>query len=251
MAQTVQRYPNRFSRVAIRRNAFNRGAHFSLNRAMALARGRYLALMNSDDAFAPTRIERMVGALQESDAEWAFSSVTTIDANDRPYYDEAVCHHIYWRPRICRSTMPTMSWGFLAYQLTASTGNLLISRRLAQTLGGFANLRYCHDWDYMLRAIFYSEPVFVEEPLYLYRMHGTNSFRALSDAAQSETEYCLRNYFVRVMSRRPLNTLAPAPYNWPTLFRPLIASLGVETHLEALYEPYESHHRTIERTAMV
>ncbi|MBK6804708.1 MAG: glycoside hydrolase family 99-like domain-containing protein [Betaproteobacteria bacterium] len=61
----------------------NRGAHVALNRGLALARGRTVALLNSDDEFHPQRLERMVATLGD-DAGFAFSDAELIDDDDRP-----------------------------------------------------------------------------------------------------------------------------------------------------------------------
>ena len=39
----------------------NRGAHVSLNRAISASRGRWIAILNSDDLFAPERLEHALG----------------------------------------------------------------------------------------------------------------------------------------------------------------------------------------------
>ncbi|MDX2263824.1 MAG: glycosyltransferase [Hyphomicrobiales bacterium] len=239
----------RYARVVVKRNAVNRGAHFTLNRAASLAQGEYISFMNSDDAYAPTRIEAMTSALARSGRRWGFSGVLTIDADGQPYFDETLCHHIYWRPHVYSRRLPSLSWCFMPFQATASTGNLFVERALHERIGGFADLKYCHDWDYALRAVFEAEPAFEPQDLYLYRIHGANSFRSLSDVAEADTRYCLRGYLSRAMSRRPVNPLAPSPANWPTLFHPLIQTLGLQSHVKALYDPYQPHHRTVDLAA--
>lgn len=236
----------RFERIRIVRNRINRGAHFSLNRGMALSGGDFISLMNSDDTYNASRVSRLVTDLQAVGADWAFTRVATIDEHDQPFYGEPLCHHISWRPHLAIGSLPSVSWGFIRFQLTASTGNLVLTRHLANRIGGFADLKYCHDWDFVLRASFLSEPLFIDVPLYNYRVHGANSFRSLSQVAPSETQYCLRNYFRMAMSRQPPNPLAPSPSNWPTYFYPLVQALDAQPHLDAIYTPYQAHHRTVD-----
>jgi glycosyltransferase involved in cell wall biosynthesis len=242
----LAQHASRFARVVTKRNTVNRGAHATLNRGMALARGSTISLMNSDDAYAAPRIEVMLDAMRAAGAPWSFSSVLTIDENDRAYFGDPLCHSIHWAPRIYGAMYPTLSWAFLKCQLTASSGNLLLSRDLVRRVGGFTDLKYCHDWDYVLRATLLAEPVWVPEDLYFYRMHGTNTFKGLGDVAETETRYCLRGHFTRVMSRRPLNDRAAAPQNWPGTFQALVEACGAASHLKAVYDPYERYHRTVD-----
>ena len=155
------------------------GAHFSLNRGMDLAHGEILSFINSDDLYLPRRITMSVDALRSQSAGMVFSLVQPIDTRDSPTADETLCHAIRWRPLVASDRLPSLSWGFLWRQLTASTGNIVMHSALARRVGYFTPLLYCHDWDYLLRATFYTEPILLEEVLYGYRLHGENSVRSV------------------------------------------------------------------------
>ena len=242
-------HEKRFARIAMRRNTANRGAHFSLNRGVELSRGDYVSFMNSDDTYAPERIATMIDALRSADLQFAFSRVGTVDEQDRPYFDEPLCHHVHWQAAVRAGRLPSLSWAFIQFQIAASTGNMLVRRDLCRKIGPFAPLLYCHDWDYIVRATFYTEPVYVPEPLYNYRIHGANSFKGLSrEIGMSDSAYVLRNHFRRVMTSCPPNRLAAAPQHWPTLFEPLLASMGrLDFYLEQ-YRPYRPHFRTVDKS---
>src|SRR4030095_4925435 len=57
----------------------NGGAHEAINHGLSLATGEVIALMNSDDLYAPTRLERMLQAMAQRDAGLAFSDTVFID----------------------------------------------------------------------------------------------------------------------------------------------------------------------------
>ena len=242
----LERHKSRFRKISLMRNAANSGAHASLNRGIAASSGTYLSLMNSDDEYAPARLTTIVLKMRDENAAFAFSGVATIGPDGAPYWGEPLCHHIAYRPRVALMRYPSLSWGLLWRQLTASTGNIVVTRELARKVGPFCSLRYCHDWDFVLRCAFFAEPLFVDEALYKYRVHGANSFRALTGYAESETKSVIESYFARVKTATPPNVLAPAPQNWPSLFRLLVRQIGMETHLKSVYEPYLSHYRTID-----
>ena len=54
----IRGYAGRDSRVMLVEQA-NAGAHAAINRGLGLARGQFLAILNSDDRFAPQRLARL------------------------------------------------------------------------------------------------------------------------------------------------------------------------------------------------
>lgn len=58
----------------------NRGAHATINEGIALAKGEYINILNSDDRFAPDRTVRMVDSVAAIGAAWGFAGVDIIDA---------------------------------------------------------------------------------------------------------------------------------------------------------------------------
>jgi glycosyltransferase involved in cell wall biosynthesis len=208
----------RFARIELVRHEVNRGAHASLNDGMARARGEYLGFLNSDDCFAASRVATLVERMRARQSRFAFSSVMPIDdRGERALASPLARRIVTAREEI--AVLPSVSFGFLFRQLAISTGNFFMQRSLAEELGGFRALKYCHDWDYALRAFLRTEPVFVDEFLYLYRLHEANSFAALQDVALRETESVLREYYRQCLAEQlPANWKAPVPANWPGVF---------------------------------
>lgn len=61
-------------RITIFKNANNRGPSYSRNRALAASKGKYIAIMDSDDISLPTRIEEQVDFLEKN---YSFLAVGT------------------------------------------------------------------------------------------------------------------------------------------------------------------------------
>ena len=207
----------RLARIELVRHAANRGAHTSLNEGMQLARGEYFCFLNSDDCFAPARLATLLERMRASGSRFAFSAVMPIDAQGRRSLRSPLERAIATAGEEI-AVLPSASFGFLHRQLAVSTGNFLVHRSVPQQIGGFAPLRYCHDWDFALRAFMLTEPVFVNEYLYLYRIHEANSFAGLQDQAVRETYFVHRDHFQRCLVELPENPLAPSPANWPGVF---------------------------------
>ena len=62
-------WARRDGRVSVLRHAQRRGAAAARNTAIARARGRWLAVLDADDAFLPGRIERLVPMAEETGAD--------------------------------------------------------------------------------------------------------------------------------------------------------------------------------------
>jgi hypothetical protein len=86
----------------------------------------------------------------------------------------------------------------VSFNLAISTGNLVFTRSLYNKIGGFADYRLCHDWDFLLKATQHTEVVSSSLPLYMYRVHSTNTFSNLGDlVAYRESADILKGFIQR------------------------------------------------------
>jgi glycosyltransferase involved in cell wall biosynthesis len=173
----------------------NAGAHVALNRGMAIARGEVIALVNSDDAFATDRIAVLAGALDDAH-RLAFSGVALVDDDDRPA-STPYARELSERVREAAAA-PDLLRVLVRHNAAVSTGNLVFRRSLLDATGGFAALRVCHDWDFLLAASFATRLRLVPDPLYVYRLHGGNTFSGLTLAGRLEGDAVLSAFFARL-----------------------------------------------------
>jgi hypothetical protein len=103
-----------------------------------------------------------------------------------------------------RYRLPALSTGFSLFNHAVSTGNLVFLKSLWKEVGGFSSYRYIHDWDFCLRALLRSEPVFVDEPLYLYRMHASNTISESAEKAAAESDQLIASWMERLSSDQPI-----------------------------------------------
>ncbi len=66
-------------RVRVERLAANSGKSHVMNFATGLARGRWIALLDADDWYAPNRVEQLVAAAERHDVEMAADNLYVID----------------------------------------------------------------------------------------------------------------------------------------------------------------------------
>lgn len=158
----------------------NQGAHATLNRGLHMARGEYIALLNSDDRFAPTRIERLLRACEERPRPvLVCSHIEVIDADDRQLGVKRAFENHLPRPAFAPDETfqatghPALN--LLGSNYIATTSNMLFKRFVFERIGGFRPYRYTHDWDFALRAASRGDLAIVPEPLISYRLHAHNT----------------------------------------------------------------------------
>jgi glycosyltransferase involved in cell wall biosynthesis len=224
------------------RSRENKGAHTTINEGLREARGIWLTILNSDDAYDPARLERCIKALEERRARLLITYVDPIDDDDVPlpaghpwrhWYSDLVMQEL--------DAAPSLSALLLRANIGVSTGNFIFARSLYNQLGDFADYRYAHDLDFLLRACLTDEPVLIREPLYRYRLHTTNTIAENDRAAQRETAAITANYLQRTLDGQATNPFAPRLDSWPHSF----ISLGLPPHLsralDSLVERADSH----------
>lgn len=200
----------------------NAGISATQNRLMAMADGDVLAILNSDDRYAPRRLTTMMQHIGDTKRFFAFSRIAAFasgGADDAPqltaYYNEV---------RDKAETLPTLGFALLLANIAVSSSNFVFSRDLVELTGGFApSLPMTQDWDFALRCLHVVEPLMVPESLLAYRLHPGNTWRAYAGTRIGESEAVLRGYF---SWRGPVeNPLAPSSAAWPRYF-PLFLSIA-------------------------
>lgn len=240
-------FARRFANAVLIRNETNLGAHATINRGIAASRGSHIAVINSDDLFYPSRIAAQIEALAETGSELSFTLVGIIaDPAEVPVIPED------FRLFTLRQTLAlqrdlTTGFALLRANHAISTGNLLFTRALYDQVGPFLPLRYCHDWDFVLQSLYHCEPAVVMEPLYGYRLHGSNSFSGLAYLAQVESEVVLRRFFRRGLLGGSRNPLTPTRSNWPGYFDVFIEECGYDGYFRRENGDGAAGWRTVER----
>jgi glycosyltransferase involved in cell wall biosynthesis len=182
---------SRHERLVVRRNDERLGLAASLNRGLEVARGRYVARLDSDDIAMPDRLERQVAHI-ESDSSLGVvgSAVTDLgdgDARGRTHVLPAGAGPLRWHALFSSPFFhPTV----------------LFDRELLDR----HHLRYdpefqeSEDYDLWTRLFAYAEGGNLHEPLVLKRVHAGQASQRRSDVQES---------FQRRVALREIGRIAP------------------------------------------
>ncbi len=157
----------------------NRGAHQALNRGVDAAQGEIVFILNSDDAFHPKRIVRCCEILeQDSDISAVVSWIEIVDGEGKTLgIKEGWRNMPPWphrRPGASLGDLGDPLLALLEANWIATTSNLAFRRSLFTETRRFQDLRYTHDWDFLL-AVGRHGLKEIREPLVKYRVHGSNT----------------------------------------------------------------------------
>ena len=150
----------------------NRGAHAAINAGLARATGRHVAILNSDDAFRPGRLEVLSEMLDRDPDLWmATSGIEFVDADGserrNEWHEDALAFG---------STSPDLGTTLLNGNILVSTSNFVIRRDIIEQTGPFAPLRYAHDLEFALRILTCGGAIGQRrDKLLRYRMHPHNT----------------------------------------------------------------------------
>lgn len=155
-------------------NEKNLGTYGSLNRALAEATGEFIAVLNDDDVWAPTKLERQ---LELFAAHPKVGLVHTdggfIDGEGKPISGSPLGFEF---PRTETGDVLLD----LLYQNKIIASAVLVRRECFEQLGGFNPAYFgSGDWEMWLRIAEQFEVGFVAEPLTFYRVHGANASHKL------------------------------------------------------------------------
>lgn len=158
----------------------NEGAHRAINRGLEMAKGDYLAILNSDDIYSKDRFAIMIRELEkDSELDFVCSYLEVIDADGKSLgIKKGWENMLSWEaPNKDLSLQAESDFvsNLLVTNFISTTSNFLFTRKLYQEIGGMRNLRFAHDWDFALRAAEVTKCKIVKKPLMKYRVHATNT----------------------------------------------------------------------------
>ncbi|HTD61676.1 MAG TPA: glycosyltransferase family A protein [Gemmatimonadaceae bacterium] len=133
------------------------------NAAVRKARGRYLAFLDADDLWQPTKLARQVEALQaQPDRRWCYTAIDLIDGDDRPISRDGMTPWIPYDGDIVER--------LLTIEAIIAIPSVMVERSLLAEVGGFDESQVYHeDYELWIRLAVRSGVAVVDDPLTIVR----------------------------------------------------------------------------------
>ncbi|TRZ68555.1 MAG: glycosyltransferase [Rhodocyclaceae bacterium] len=158
----------------------NQGTHHTLNAGVLRATGDFVAILNSDDCYAPNRLAECLAVVDaDSSVDVVTTRILSVDEQDREvpnlWYDDALAFY---------KLEGQLALALFNANFLVTTSNLFIRRSVFESIGYFSPLRYTHDLEFCLRLVLGNRRIFfLDKPLLRYRFHGQNT---ISESKQRE-----------------------------------------------------------------
>lgn len=158
----------------------NAGAHNAINRGLALAEGEYLTILNSDDEYHPNRLEKSLQAFsQNSSIDFISTWIDIVDPDSKKIGTKKAWENMEpWEIKnkdLTFAGTEDYALNALMSNFVSTTSNMIFKREVYEQVGGMRNLRFAHDWDFLLRICSEFNCYNLKEALLSYRVHNSNT----------------------------------------------------------------------------
>jgi glycosyltransferase involved in cell wall biosynthesis len=182
----------RDSRLRVHRIA-NSGVSVARNTGIALARGQFIAFLDADDLWRPTKLERQL-ALMESEPELGLTFTNFVRFSEAGFASSTLfdfspgISDVPSRPSRCGGgrvlTGDTFS-GIVTYHLPVWPVTVMLRTAAARDVRFPPGVRVCEDLHFLLRLAHSVQAGYITDPLVEVRRHDRNSYSTMRELMEA------------------------------------------------------------------
>lgn len=181
--EVVRRYHD--ERIRYVKNETNMGANYARNRGVRMAKGEFLAFIDSDNVLFPSKLEILYKEFKKSDKlGLVFAQVQIVDLNGT--------ENIFPREEFRINDITEI----MSYTNVIDTNAAIIKKQLFEKVGGFdESLKRMQDWDLFFRALKERDySVRYIPKIVTINYLQNNSISYSEDYGQAYVSFLLKNY---------------------------------------------------------
>ncbi|MTB64716.1 glycosyltransferase [Streptococcus sp. zg-86] len=169
-------------------NNRNLGLAKSMNKAISMAKGHYIARMDADDIAEKNRLEEEVEFLEANDYDMVFCGKINMSENGDTFFQE------YWRPVNIRQSL------FLGSNVI-NHPTVLIKKSVLQDLNGYREFPNSEDYDLWLRMLEQDYKIgYLNQILLKYRLRDSSA-----SIGRALEQYYVSEFILRLSLKRREN----------------------------------------------
>ncbi|MBA2662012.1 MAG: glycosyltransferase family 2 protein [Bradymonadaceae bacterium] len=173
------------ARVRLERLAVNRGRGFARQKALELAGGQFLCMLDADDWYYPDKLERQL-AIMQAEPELALVSMGMAIVDEQ----NALCGVRTWACDVALVKRHGASFQTTGFAFAPS----MIRTELARATGFDARLRRSEDWDFLMRLLAGRSYAVMPEIGYVYReLYSAHAMREALDVFGHQRQVLLKS----------------------------------------------------------
>ena len=185
----INNYDSPISEKIILSRQINQGVHIAINNAFKISKSKYIAILNSDDIFLPSKLEKSFKFMNEDSIDLIWGRIKFINKSGlvlgkcqrTEWYSDGLEHFFRYNNPVA---------GLIHENIVATSSNIVVNSSLFERVGGFRAFRYASDLDFILMCLSQINVKFQFEnsDFVGYRYHDTNTILESVEATKADVE---------------------------------------------------------------